>query len=51
MYHKLNNENSVVRICKDDVCIEANGENARLLVVGVVFFFVCLGLAELTKNN
>lgn len=50
----LNNNNyfpqDEVRVCKNDICIEARGRNAEYLILGVVFALLCWGLATLISK-
>lgn len=39
-----------VRVCKNDVCIEARGRNAEYLIFGIVFALLCWGLATLINK-
>lgn len=43
--------NDKVRVCKSDVCIEARGENAKLLVAAFTFALLCIGIAALAKAS
>lgn len=38
-----------VRVCNDNFCIEASGDNARLLTGAFVFALICIGIAALAK--
>jgi hypothetical protein len=37
--------NNQVRLCMDKLCIDAAGENAKLLTLGVYFLLLLTGLA------
>ncbi|MDX1939643.1 MAG: hypothetical protein SFU99_03780 [Saprospiraceae bacterium] len=39
-----------VKLCKSDLCIEAGGRNAELLVGAFVFVLICVGVAALAKS-
>lgn len=39
-----------VRVCKGNMCIEARGDNAKLITLGFVFVLVCVGIAVLTNK-
>jgi len=49
MQQNIYKPKGIVRVCKNDVCIEGDGINGELLVAGAVFFFVCLGVAALAS--
>lgn len=38
-----------VRVCNDNFCVEASGDNARLITGALVFALVCIGIAALVK--
>jgi hypothetical protein len=38
-----------VKLCKRDVCIEARGDNAKLIVGAIAFAIVCWGFSALIK--
>lgn len=38
-----------VRLCKGNLCIEARGENARILTGVFAFALLCVGLAALSR--
>ena len=46
-YNKLTQDK--VRFCKGNVCLEANGENARLLTGVFTFVLICIGISTLAK--
>lgn len=52
MYLKQNHyfPKDQVRVCKNDVCIEARGRNAEYLIFGIVFALLCWGLATLINK-
>jgi len=37
-----------VRICKGNTCIEARGDNAKLIVAAFTFMLICVGIAALS---
>lgn len=39
-----------VKVCKGNICIEARGDNAKLITLGFVFVLVCAGIAVLTSK-
>lgn len=39
-----------VKVCKGNMCIEARGDNAKLLTLGFVFVLVCVGIAVLANK-
>ena len=48
--NKYNNTpNDKVRLCKGNLCIEARGENARLLTGVFAIALVCIGIAALSR--
>lgn len=42
--------NDAVKVCNQNTCIEARGENARAIVAALCFAFVCVGVAALLKT-
>lgn len=42
--------NDAVKVCNQNTCIEARGENARAIVGALCFAFVCFGVAALLKT-
>jgi len=42
--------NDEVKVCKGNLCIEARGDNAKLLTLGFVFVLVCVGIAVLSSK-
>lgn len=40
-----------VRVCKKNVCVEARGKNAELIVGALAFAFICWGIAALAKAS
>lgn len=38
-----------VRLCKANLCIEARGENARILTGVFAFALICVGIAALSR--
>jgi hypothetical protein len=40
-----------VRICKEDICIEARGNNAEMITGALAIALLCIGIAALTKAN
>jgi hypothetical protein len=38
-----------IRLCKQDTCIEARGENAKTLVTVVAFLLFCAGVYYISK--
>lgn len=40
-----------VRVCKKDICVEASGNNAELIVGALAFTFICFGIAALAKAS
>jgi len=40
-----------VKICKRDVCVEARGDNGRLIVNALTFAIVCVGIAAVIKAS
>ena len=48
--NKYNNTpNDKVRLCKGNLCIEARGENARLLTGVFAIALLCIGIAALSR--
>jgi hypothetical protein len=47
---KYKNTQDKVRICKNDVCIETQGWRSNIIIGSVTFFFICLGIAAITKK-
>jgi len=47
---KYKNTQDKVRICKNDVCIETQGWKSNIIIGSVTFFFICLGIAAITKK-
>jgi hypothetical protein len=39
-----------VRVCNGNTCIEARGDNARILVCAFAFMLVCVGIAALASK-
>jgi hypothetical protein len=46
MFSKIEN----VKICKSDLCIEAKGKNADILVSAFVFMLICAGITALVNK-
>ena len=40
-----------VRVCKKDICVEARGKNAEIIVRAIAFAFICWGVAEIAKAS
>jgi hypothetical protein len=40
-----------VKLCRKDLCIEASGQNARMLIAAICFAVIYLGLAALVNAN
>ena len=40
-----------VKLCKRDVCVEARGDNAKLLAGAFAFALFCIGIAALSKAS
>lgn len=40
-----------VKLCKSNVCIEARGDNAKLLTGAFAFALLCIGIAALAKAS
>lgn len=38
-----------VRVCNRNFCIEAKGENAKMIAGAFAFMLVCIGIAALAK--
>lgn len=38
-----------VSLCKGDICVNAEGSNAKVLTGAAMFAFVCVGLGALAK--
>ncbi len=38
-----------VKLCKNDVCLEASGDFAKVITVALVFTIICIGIAALAK--
>lgn len=40
-----------VKLCIKDTCIEARGDNAKLIAQAIAFTIVCYGIAALAKAS
>lgn len=49
-FHSLEKPVDQVRICKGNTCIEAKGDNAKLITLGCVFVLLCVGVAVLSRK-
>ena len=38
-----------ISVCKDDLCLHANGEYADVITAAATFTLVCIGIAALVK--
>ena len=38
-----------VKMCKRDVCVEARGKNAELIVSAISLAFICWGISAIIK--
>lgn len=38
-----------VRICKEDICVEARGKNAELIAGAFAFMLVCIAIVAVSK--
>lgn len=38
-----------VKVCKQDICVETQGDSARFIAGCVGFAFICIGVAALIK--
>ena len=45
------NPYNTVKLCKGNVCIQANGENGRLIVIAVCIALILVGLAALVNAS
>ena len=48
MYNLRNKDE--INICKKDLCVNAKGENAKLISVGIFTMLILAGISTLIKN-
>ena len=46
-----NDQSSGLKICKNDVCIEAYGDNAKIIAFAIAIAIICCGVAALLRAN
>jgi len=49
--YKYTKPSDTVRLCRRNVCIEAKGQNGKLLVVAVCITLVLIGLSAFINAN
>jgi hypothetical protein len=49
-FYPIKKPNDEVRICKGNVCIEARGDNAKMLVGAFAFMLICIGIAAIASK-
>lgn len=49
IYH-LNYAENEVKVCIGNTCIQARGDNARLISVAFVLLIICVGIAVLSNS-
>jgi hypothetical protein len=38
-----------IRICRQDTCIEARGDNARIIIAAIAIVLICYAILQLSR--
>ena len=49
-FYPIKNAEDEVNICKGNTCIQARGDNAKLITFAFAFMLICVGIAALSTK-